>query len=528
MPLKKNPLRSVPFYPFLLGIFPVLSLLGHNAEELQLVEGLRSIVLVLLLTALLLLLARAFLRTWDRAAIWTSIMILGLLSYGHLYHALRSALPFGNQLVRHRYLASVLLLAAIGFTLWIRRRSNLAGLRPALNAIALLLLVLPGYQILRAGLESSRSARQTAAVPASCRFAIPAGETPPDIYYVILDAYARNDVLQRTYGFDNQPFLDALQARGFYVTEWAQSNYARTGISLESSLNMSYFDLTSGQPVLGEQGHYSKELSIGNNVVRQELTCLGYQVVAFDSGYYWSGWRDADVFLSPVESAGGFQLLARVNPFESLLLYDSAGLLALDASTLWLRGFQDVVNEPMALHRQRVVFALQQAGEFVPKLDSPKFVFVHVVSPHRPFVLGFENEAAGGQGPFTFETLSEYGRGIPEVEGYRSQVLALNERVLAMVDGILAQSRTPPVIILQGDHGTGRGVKDRMSIFSAYYLPGDGPLELYPTITPINGLRVVFRRYFTGDLPLLEDHTYFSEYESLFDLTEVPNPHAEQ
>jgi hypothetical protein len=39
----------------------------------------------------------------------------------------------------------------------------------------------------------------------------------PDVYYIILDGYGRQDVLQREYGFDNSEFINALQSRAFYV-----------------------------------------------------------------------------------------------------------------------------------------------------------------------------------------------------------------------------------------------------------------------------------------------------------------------
>jgi hypothetical protein len=527
MSRSSNPLNKFVLYPFLFGLFPVLSLLGHNAQEVQLSAGFRSIVFTLFVVTIVLAVSKLIFRTWDRSAVWTSALLLILLSYGHIYHALRAALPFGLLLIRHRFLASFLLLGFLGFSYWLLRRENWGQVRFSLNTISVFLLFIPLIQVGQAAVRSVRQGDPRAVVPEDCRFSISGDEQPPDIYYIILDAYARNDVMQRTYGFDNQPFLDQLHARGFYIADWAQSNYARTGISLDSSLNMSYFDLSSGEPVLTEQEHYTQPLSIGNNVVRKELACLGYQVIAFDSGYYWSGWRDADFFLSPVEGTDRYQIMARVNPFESLLIYNSAGLLALDASTVWLRGVQEAVNEPMALHLARVKYALDQAGSFVPKLDSPKFAFVHIVSPHPPFVLGYENEASGIQSPFTFQTLTDYGESISEVEGYRSQVLALNERVLRMVDQILAQSERQPVIILQGDHGTGSGMNDRMSILSAYYLPEGGEVSLYPTITPVNTFRVIFRTYFDSTIPLLEDHTYFSQYESLFELTEIPNPHAE-
>jgi hypothetical protein len=47
----------------------------------------------------------------------------------------------------------------------------------------------------------------------------------PDIYYVILDGYARADILDELYGYDNSRFLDYLERHGFFVAETSHSNY---------------------------------------------------------------------------------------------------------------------------------------------------------------------------------------------------------------------------------------------------------------------------------------------------------------
>jgi hypothetical protein len=70
----------------------------------------------------------------------------------------------------------------------------------------------------------------------------PATGEAPHVFYVILDAYARHDVLAEHYGFDNTPFLEALRERGFYVAAGSESNYTMTSYSLTSSLNMSYIE----------------------------------------------------------------------------------------------------------------------------------------------------------------------------------------------------------------------------------------------------------------------------------------------
>ena len=46
----------------------------------------------------------------------------------------------------------------------------------------------------------------------------------PDIYFIVLDGYARADVLAKYYGFDNGPFIGGLRQRGFQVSEASRSN----------------------------------------------------------------------------------------------------------------------------------------------------------------------------------------------------------------------------------------------------------------------------------------------------------------
>src|SRR5690606_9774336 len=62
----------------------------------------------------------------------------------------------------------------------------------------------------------------------------------PDIYYVIMDGYARSDTLKRDYGYDNSQFEGFLKEKGFHVIEDSRSNYRWTFLSLASSLNMEH------------------------------------------------------------------------------------------------------------------------------------------------------------------------------------------------------------------------------------------------------------------------------------------------
>jgi len=112
-----------------------------------------------------------------------------------------------------------------------------------------------------------------------------------------------------------------------------------------------------------------------------------------------------------------------------------------------------------------------------------------------------------------------------------------------MVDQILSQSDIPPIIIPRADHGSAftrgwdptyqilsNGRSDqatesleskRISIFNAYYFPGGGKNELYPTITPINSFRLILDTNFGENKGLLEDKSYFSDYVHPYQFFEV-------
>ena len=183
-------------------------------------------------------------------------------------------------------------------------------------------------------------------------------------------------------------------------------------------------------------------------------------------------------------------------------------------------------------HRERVLYVLNRLPE-VAALKSPKFVFVHIVSPHNPFVFGPDGEPVNPR-DLNKRIQKLWTTGIDPKRFrrfYRDQVTYLNKRMQGVIEQILARSERPPVIILQGDHGpwsqfdngkhTDACIKERFAILNAYHLPGDGQTELYPDISPVNSFRIVLNRYFGQDFELLEDRCWFSMADSLYRLREV-------
>ena len=98
----------------------------------------------------------------------------------------------------------------------------------------------------------------------------------PNVYYILVDAYARQDTLKEVGGFDNEPFLQKLQEKGFIVGRNAYANYHFTGASLSSTMNMDYHKTREDGCIPYDQMHESLK---GNNQVRRIFKNNSYKIV---------------------------------------------------------------------------------------------------------------------------------------------------------------------------------------------------------------------------------------------------------
>ena len=106
----------------------------------------------------------------------------------------------------------------------------------------------------------------------------------PNIFFIILDGYARADVLSEIYQFDNTDFLNSLTDKGFFVANQARANYSQTSLTLASSLNMKYLDdLVAGEAFIEANDTLPLAKMINQSLVGRFLKQRGYKTVAFSS-----------------------------------------------------------------------------------------------------------------------------------------------------------------------------------------------------------------------------------------------------
>ncbi len=505
-------LSKYPFYPLIIGVFPVINRMGIYSTP-DLIKSSYRVFLIYIIISLLIFWGSHFVyKKISKAALFSICILLplhylgpdtGLPKWLSIYDY-----PFWGQII---VLILFLFLISLIFYSIKRAKQITNHVTVYLNLLSVIWLLFPIISIIK-NAATFLSDPYNLMVPSWAPYTTERKIlNKPDIYYIILDGYARTDVLSSVYNFDNSEFINFLSQKDFFIANNSRSNYLRTHLSLASSLNSEYLDYLYEAPN-SLNGYYELKL-FEDNRISDFLRTQGYTIYNLDSGFGHSRVFDSDVFLTP--SKGSF-----LNEFENNIInYSFWGYLR----NLRIHHFQETKTRaiPYDEQRKRIRFTFEQLGNLSTN-ESPKMVFAHVVAPHPPFVFDSTGKPIYpnykyyiGDGDNYPDTKEDY------LLKYPQQLSYINKLVKNAILEILAKSKTDPIIIIQGDHGPGlfldltslegTCIFERASILNAYHLPGIGSDEiLYSTITPVNTFRVVLDNYFSTNLGLLDDKTYYA------------------
>ena len=500
--------------------------LVNNVDFLDAYSASRVILLSLILTVVLWFTSLAVFKNANKASLSTSIFLLFFYLYTpvstFLYNVGIFDQPFG-----HQYIFFPIWAAALGSLIWVVGwKINTANeLDIVFNFFSLVLFGILFIQTVQIRQQTSAYNSESLNVKSIKNelHVTPEAERR-DIYYIILDAYSSNIVLQSEYEFDNWQFLDALRDRGFFIADCANSNYARTSYSLASSLNLDYIPPVGDQFIQGNQYWRAFQPYIRFNIVRSTLKDLGYKTVSFDTYLPWPNVPNSDIYIS-LRGKTEFSMARFVsflkggsNEYEQMVI-DTTPLRLLNPIYRILSQEDSASREYSTEEMSKIwgtdnqveqknlydyyIHNLNQLGS-IATIPGNKFVYANFMTTHKPFLF------------------SENGSFQPDQsnKGYINSIQFTNAMIIKSIDQILAQSKTKPIIIIQGDHSL-LGSNQAFGILSAYYLPDGGNADLYPTISPVNTFRVIFNEYFGANLPLRPDQSFWMyEYSGKI----IPDP----
>jgi hypothetical protein len=516
--------RTRLVYPVLLALMPGLSLAASNPGEVWL-SGIVVVNLLIAAAAIVLLLlavmvTRVISRRRVPADVAAAISALIVAWFFLLVPIQRLIDRFSDTLSNPRLLLPASILAMIGVTIWLVIRvprlksfSRFMALTTAIVCIWTAGNMAFQYRRNSGILERSPFARELAE-PIPVRTQIVSAEQPRrDVYLLILDGYANSAVLRERYGFDNRTFEDSLRTLGFTIPSWVASNYSQTVLSLPSLLNFEYVDRIAEEKRGGNSGSLLLYALISHNRLATFLKSRGYKIVFFPSSWWFPTYA-SDVADIQFKAWHGFDLR------RELVATEYRRVLGASTALAYITGIRVTKNDTD--HVLNTFAGIRG----VPAIKEPTFAYAHLMVPHPPYSLNAECRATGKtrEGDWS------------DKEGYLSQLQCTNRQILRLVRALLTQSAVPPIIVLQGDHGSATlnpfrhataqeagpdELHERFGAFGAYYLPAGGDSAFAKRVTIVNVFRNILSYYFDADLPPHTDQQFFSLQTSPLDFARV-------
>ncbi len=501
--------------PLLAAAYPVVVLFSRNAAEHVTLDPLWPPLGAAIGGAAIVLVALALLlRDPQRAALLTTVAVVAFFGYGHAWNAAAGMFDTQWPLI----IAWLLATAAVVAMAW--RSGTMA--RPIVRGLALVAVIALLMNGIGLGQTVAALAAPDPLSPSTGReieLDPPKDRPLPDVYYIVPDRYAGPATLRDRFGVDNEPFLAALEQRGFAVARNAHANYTKTPLSLGSALNLEFLngEKLAEEALDGSDRGPAHRLLRDPQVVPRALKRLGYRYLHI--GGWWAP-SSTNVDADRVFGYDG------ENAFSSVL-----------AQTTLLRAFTSPNAAPDDPLDWRVVRAndeyVLETLEEMADVPGPKYVFTHLLMPHPPYVF----DADG-----SFMDRPEV-RAHGDRESYRRQLAYLNERLLLIIDRIVAAS-PDAVILLAADEGpfppryhareqsfdwrtaTTDEIAEKFGILLAMRVPGADVDDagFHDGLTPVNAFRVIFNARFGTDLPLLADriwtHVGVTRFYDFFEITD--------
>ena len=482
--------------PILLASIPTLYHYSNNVENLTLLNLSRMLVFNIILAVIAYLIFMAFTKFQPaRAANAAFVFLIFFNIYGLLY---RYLVKVDVIRIEHYTLLPLILLLAFYLSLLLTKLKDPlpVNLWNSLVLIAGVLTVFNLVQIVPSEVRRWNRNINAASLDAEAQL-VPA-RASPDIYYIILDEFAGFQAMRDYWKYEGvNDFAGFLKEKGFFVAEASHGSSSDTLHEMASRLN--YQEYPSG-----DEGKYNYFNDIADNRVVRYLKSRGYTIVVFDEmsmGYPAAKPMNADYLYEY-----GTSSIPQTETRGYGLYLDEFGELVIDNTMLYAISDMYTRNSPLIKdHSSMIYFTVEHIAD--KKISSPKFVHVHLLLPHLPFMFNQNGEinenAKFGDWNYYF---NNYIFSISIAEKMITNILSAYD------------PENPPIIILQSDHGArnhagrdGENVtlpnypeKYKTLILNALLIPGFDSSGLHQDIDPINTFPILFNYLFDANIPLTE------------------------
>jgi hypothetical protein len=507
---------------WLFTTYPIFALYAHNVDQLLLKQLFLPVIFSLAMSTILFGFLAIILKDKLKASLATVVLLIIFWNYGLLY------IGFSNiAAVQHWHLIPLSLVIYLHLVYFIKRNKQqkaLVNLNTILFWPILFLISINGIIIISAefkkvntSIKENKTSHQAPEVIA--------GKYHPDIYLIILDECASLQTIKEEWGYDNSAFADFLRDKGFFVAENSESRYNQTAWCITSLLNLDYvtgpvdkstvMNFNTGPEVISGNGKdkFSNNLDfnevmqkLNNNYLTNYLKEQGYKLIVLEGiSHIQSSFK-----IKNIDISFSYQDLKKAD--RSRYLLDAFYLELINKTMIKPFDMFFQINQTFNINYTGAQYIISYLKTKVYQIESPKFIYAHIMSPHGPYVFDRKGDYVG---PITADG-QRVGGVIPAKntvnEAYLEQYIHICNEIKSIVNNHI-QQRSPadPIMIIQSDHGPRPYdvyLKNRMNsfkVFNAVYFPDGDYRNLYDSIAPVNTMRVLLNKYFGKNYLMLED-----------------------
>jgi hypothetical protein len=474
-------LKTNSIYIYLFAVYPILFLYYQNINEVAFGEVLCPMAIAVAFTMILWFCLRLIFKNKEKRAFVILLILLVIFYYKLLYDLLNEIIgPFSKSFT---HLSSIILIFALLVFLFSRihkSKHSFITISKILNVIMFMLLAWNIGGILLFHIRNVNVKNAQVYLKKSEFLKPSSASLKPDIYYFILDEFASLETIKDIFHYDNSKLMERLQDAGFFIAPKSRGLYVWTPEAIAADLNMEKVPEKTDPSVLIKQNkvtHFLKEQ--GYKIY--DFPYEGLTALADSEKHFFYAQENSSIFFNDF-----YKTLIEMSVFYSV-------------AEKW----QTDEDKYSLFFRKRVLYIFEQMPAIV-KMAGPKFVLVHLFSPHAPFVFNKE----GGVVP------PEHCTDYSDRKYYLEQYLYISRKLTETMEMILKESATPPIIIAKSDHGYRGSFRkpllhivpdsEKRKIFLSLYLPGYPYKQLDPTLSPVNVFRKILNYYFGQSLPELQ------------------------
>jgi len=491
--LDKNK-RDLVIHPFLFSCLPVLLLLAFNTHEIFLLGAINPLVISVLLSFIVWVVLRRFLKS-VKAGLILSWIILMILIHGNVSKLLESEYSQFN--LDFVLLPIFLIMGVLGTVFFVKIKAN-SELNSIFNVVAITIFV-----ILVSIFLIYNSSQIFQYVDDSNVLEIPVLvndiQKKPDVFVFLLDEFASEKQLEMDFNYSLKPFITQLEERDFIIPDLRLTNYPNTLFSIPSFMNMKYAD-----EIIEKYQADSKDIRVSHpllkhNNVMKIFKAYGYKTTVFANGF-------GEKFNMPVDSPYIDERLCDSNIVDIGIMKTLVDVyLPIPKDANLTRQF----TGSNYLHQfDQCAFSFIE--DYKDDKEQPHFVFTHLMLPHSPYRYDSEGNNIDGT---SVHKLNE--------GAYLDQLIFTEKKSLEMIDSIQKQN-PESIIIIFSDHGmrgeitswenpTDKDLIRGFNNISALYFP-DKEIEIPKKLSLVNIFRIFFNEYFDTHYEILEDrHIWYNE-----------------